>query len=389
MTQDSIDPTGVDLVSIELGRFKAVFKSRPVTLQAFNAVIGRNGSGKSTLIEALQWVDATLRRDAVEACKRYFGIHDLLNLRSQATPAYFEIKTVWKVQDKTWKYNLKVQEDPSDGRTPLITEERLYRKLRSGLSTEISNPEATDRLSLSRPPASAQNAASLRAFWKNAVFLRLSPVGLAQGSLARRSTTDPLLDEEGRNLPALLNELTFEQKRELVHLVTSVLNDIEDVTVSGSSTGRNETVHYVLHERMPYQGRTGRTLFPIPAWMLSEGTRRITAIFALLVHDPAPSLLCIEEVENGLDPWSVIKVLQHLQSAASSRGIQVVITTHSPWVLDHVPLDSIIHVQRQSGSTVYSRFCDLPNVRRYSPDIPAGTRYTLEGLAGPIESQNQ
>ncbi|MBZ8142360.1 recombinase RecF [Rubrivivax gelatinosus] len=384
MTQDHLDPSAIDLVSIELARFKAVFKSRPVTLKPFNAVIGRNGSGKSTLIEALQWMDATLRRDAVEACKRYSGIHDLLNLRSQAAPAYFEVKSAWKIQDKSWKYHLKVQEDPLDGRTPLITGERLYRKLRSGLSTEISEPESSDRLTLSRPPSAAKNATLLKAFWKNAVFLRLSPAGLAEGSLARRSTTDPLLDEQGRNLPALLNELTIAQKQDLVQLVKSVLNDIENITVSGNTKGRNETVHYELHERMPYQGRTGKTLFPIPAWMLSEGTRRITAIFALLVHDPAPSLLCIEEVENGLDPWSVIRVLSHLQSAASSRGIQVIITTHSPWVLDHVPLDSIIHVQRESGSTVYSRFCEMPNVQRYAPDIPAGTRYIEEGLAGPV-----
>ena len=388
MTNESIDASGVDLVSIALKRFKAVYNTPPIYLKPFNAIIGRNGTGKSTLIEALQWVDATLRRDAVEACGRYFGIHDLLNLRSRAKVGYFEVNTVWKIRGRKWRYHLKVEEDPSDNRTPLITEERLYYKTKSGPISELVEPESTDRLSLSRPPASAKSAASLRAFWKHAVFLRLSPAMLAQGSLARRSTADPLLDEDGKNLPALLNELTSDQMGELVYLVKSVLTDIENVTVSGGSTSRNEIAHYVLHERMPYRGRAGKTLFPIPAWMLSEGTRRITAIFALLVHDPAPSLLCIEEVENGLDPWSVIKVLQHLQSAACSRGIQVVITTHSPWVLDHVPLDSIIHVQRQKGSTVYSQFCDLPRVQEYAADIPAGTRYVLGGFADPNEAQN-
>jgi predicted ATPase len=383
MTSEPTTQNRVDLLSIDVSRFKAAYTPGSIPLSDFNVIIGRNGSGKSTLIEALQWIDSTLRRDAVEACKRYFGIHDLLNLRSQASPPYFEVKTNWRIDGKKWAYALKVQED-TDGITPSIINERLRTSRNSRAFSEIEAPESTDRLTLSRPPSNAKSAIALRDFWRHAVFLRLSPGSLAQGSLARRSTTDPLLDEEGKNLPALLNELGTEERTELIRLVTSVLADIQNVTVSGNAAGRNDIVHYVLHEKMPYQGRTGRALFPIPAWMLSEGTRRITAIFALLVHRPAPSLLCLEEVENGLDPWSVIKVLQHLQSAAAATGTQVILTTHSPWVLDHVPLDSIIYVQRISGSSEYRRFMQMPKIAQYAADIPAGTRYTLEGLHSPM-----
>lgn len=371
------------LQKVTIERFKAAFKCKPIEIKDFNVIIGRNGSGKSTLVESLQWIDTTIRRDAIEACKRYFGVHDLLNLRSQASPAYFEIKTVWHADDGAdWKYDVKVEED-TDEQTPIIANELLYTTKSRNKIYEIEGSESSDRLSLSRPVGVA--SLSLREFWRNAVFLRLSPAGLAQGSLARRSTADPLLDEEGKNLPALINELNDEQRKELVRLVTSVLNDIEGISVSGEAKKRNENVHYSLRERMPYRGRSGQSLFSIPAWMLSEGTRRITAIFALLVHEPAPTLLCLEELENGLDPWSVIKVLQHLQSAAATGGTQVVITTHSPWVLDHVPLDSIIYVHHQGGSTAYSKFIDLPNVANYAADIPAGTRYALEGFAGPTK----
>lgn len=125
---------------------------------------------------------------------------------------------------------------------------------------------------------------------------------------------------------------------------------------------------------MPYRGRSGRSKFPIPAWMLSEGTRRITAILALLARDPAPSLLCIEEIENGLDPWTVRAILRHLQSAAD-RGTQVILTTHSPWVLDDVPIDSILQVRRIEGDTRYEHFASRPEIRAFDPSVPAGTRY--------------
>jgi predicted ATPase len=111
--------------------------------------------------------------------------------------------------------------------------------------------------------------------------------------------------------------------------------------------------------------------------MLSEGTRRITAVFALLSHDPPPSLLCIEEVENGLDPWTVEKVLNALQSAVDA-GTQVIVTTHSPWLLNMVPLASILHVRRHEGETVYERFATRQLANRFAASVPPGTRYVSE-----------
>jgi predicted ATPase len=125
---------------------------------------------------------------------------------------------------------------------------------------------------------------------------------------------------------------------------------------------------------MPYQGRNGSSLFDIPSWMLSEGTRRITAIFALLVHDPPPSLLCIEEVENGLDPWTVLTVLKALQAAVDA-GTQVIVTSHSPWLQDHVDLQDILFVERVKGTTEYRRFADKEEAKRFASEVPPGARY--------------
>src|SRR5262245_42065474 len=83
------------LSEVQVQRFKAAFKPAPIPLKPFNVVIGRNGSGKSTLLEALQWLDVTIRRDAREACDRYYGSRDLINLRSQAEKLYFELTLTW------------------------------------------------------------------------------------------------------------------------------------------------------------------------------------------------------------------------------------------------------------------------------------------------------
>ncbi len=390
------------LSDVQIGRFKAAFKPAPIRLSPFNVVIGRNGSGKSTLLEALQWLDTTIRRDAREASDRYYGIPDLINLRSQAELPYFELSLTWEAEEPgapPVRYRVKVEQEDS---TPFIAEEELHTVDKSGrvrerYLTTRQRGERTllagerqengwgetfrdpDRLALGRLGSAELGQLDpalrfLEGFWARAVFLRLSPNRLANGSLATRKSFEPLLDEEGQTLPALLNELSPEQRDDLVEAIQEVLPGIRGVQILRAELGRDARVNYSLEEQMPYRGRSGRSKFPIPAWMLSEGTRRITAILALLARDPAPSLLCIEEIENGLDPWTVRAILRHLQSAAD-RGTQVILTTHSPWVLDDVPIDSILQVRRIEGDTRYEHFASRPEIRAFDPSVPAGTRY--------------
>jgi len=383
------------LSEVQLERFKAAFKPEPIRLQRFNVLIGRNGSGKSTLLEALQWLDTTIRRDAREACDRYYGVGDLINLRSQSV-LKFGLTLTWKVPGSRispLRYHVEVEEREG---TPRIASEELATLRPSGRRLEryIFTPgrgereisgvvvREPDRLALSvlsslRAGTGNPLVSFLPEFWSRAVFLRLSPNRLAYGSLATRKSFEPLLDEEGQTLPALLNELSPEQRKDLVQAIQEVLPGIQGVTVSKAEIGRDARVNYELLEKMPYRGRTGRSTFPIPSWMLSEGTRRITAILALLAREPAPTLLCIEEIENGLDPWTVRAILRHLQQAAD-RGTQVILTTHSPWVLDDVPIDSILQVRRVEGDTRYEHFASRPEIQAYDPSVPAGTRYVNE-----------
>lgn len=394
------------LREVRMERFKAAFKlTNPIDFRPANVIIGRNGSGKSTVIEALQWIDTAIRLDVPRACLPYTSVRDLINVRSPKDNRYFRLSLTWQATDdsqSTLVYTIQISEDEHDPVKPRISEENLA--LRTGPASEpLITTRAgeryvhvtggldrvpygdTDRLALdaasvwsNRPDNSTSRyIAALRDYWSNAVFLRLNPVGLAQGSRAVRPAHEPLLDQEGRNLPALLGELSRGQRRELIAVIQDILPDMDDVNVTRPRRSSDEA-YFSLLERVRYRGRTGVKSVPIPSWMLSEGTRRITAILALLFHRPPPSLLCIEEIENGLDPWSVQRMLKELRSA-SGNGVQVILTTHSPWLLDHVDIADILHVQREEGETIYSRFADRGEVSRYQGRVPPGAIYVTEG----------
>ncbi len=375
------------LREVTLTHFKAAFEPPPIPLTPFTVLIGRNGSGKSTLLEALQWIDGTIREDARKASARYHGVHDLIHVLAPP-PASFQIELRWEItlpdqQARPLYYRLEVQEDP-EKQTPVIASESLHLSSpmerlihtspRDGV--RVLHPDEAALKSLVAEPDRLALGRVFRQFWDGAVFLRLSPSLLAHGSSPYRSSYEPLLDEEGRTLPALLHELSTDQREELSAILRLILPDIEGVSVSKPTGNRDEMVHYALKEGMNVPGHAPRS-HEVPAWMLSEGTRRITAILALLVRRPAPTLLCIEEIENGLDPWTVLRVLDQLRSAAD-RGIQIIITTHSPWLLDHVALESIIQVRRRGGETLYERFADRTEVKDYSDSVPPGTIFVQE-----------
>lgn len=68
------------------------------------------------------------------------------------------------------------------------------------------------------------------------------------------------------------------------------------------------------------------------AFNMSDGILRILGILAAVFQRPAPSLLVIEEPEATIHPGALGSVLDLLRHA--SRFMQVVVTTHSPDILD-------------------------------------------------------
>jgi len=390
------------LTEVRLERFKAVLKTeRPVEFEAFNALIGRNGAGKSTVIEAVQWIDTALRYDIQAACIRYNGVRDLINLRSTARLRNFRIGLTWTCDDEdksSIEYSLQIGER-ADGRTAVIREEKLWLvrgPTRLPLITTIGGERQTYFAQKNEPTPStypeklvlatlfgreavdliAPYTRGLRDYWSNAVFLRLSPNELAKPSPSGRLSYEPMLAESGHNLPVLLQELSKTQIAHLVEAIQDSLPSFTGLEVSRPIAPRGE-VFFSLRESLPSRGRSGKKDVAIPTWLLSEGTRRITAILAVLFHDPAPTLLCIEEIENGLDPWTVIEIINSLRSSAM-KSVQVVITTHSPYLLDNMRLPEITLAERHEGNTTYRKFEDLDAVKKYKGRVPPGAIYASE-----------
>jgi len=118
--------------------------------------------------------------------------------------------------------------------------------------------------------------------------------------------------------------------------------------------------------------------FELPAWMLSTGTLRVLALLALLRHPDPPPLICVEEIENGLDPRTVHLVVDEIRRATGDGRTQVLLTTHSPYLLDLLDLSDLVLVMRRPGEPPeFRRPSDSESVQRWSQDFAPGKLYTM------------
>lgn len=369
------------LSHVQVRGFKAIHDTQVVPLSPLTVFLGRNGSGKSSLLEALQWLQESLW-DGLQAAtqRRYVAFKDVLNNRSQTTQLDLTLR-----QDsdpaQAISYHIEVGASSPTGEVGVEVRAETCQyasaiEIRTGAPGQRYIAESVpafdpDSLALALVRGTkATGAMQLNEFLRRAVFLRLNPAQIARPGPLALPAKGPLLDEGGANLPALLRSLGKEQRKQAFQHLRDALAGRADITTFGLIEDKTtQTGTLALTERAE-----GTTAFTVPAWVLSEGTRRLAPIYTLLALRPRPSLIAIEEIENGLDPWTLSEVLAALQQAAD-EGVQVLLTTHSPYFLDKLDPDQVIHVSRRDGESRFRRITSYKEVAAYEGTVPPGVMY--------------
>ncbi len=149
--------------------------------------------------------------------------------------------------------------------------------------------------------------------------LSLDAEALRLPALFRPTNT---LQPDGSNLPWIIHALE-EQDPE-------ALSDWMDQVRSALPELRKVETRERPEDRSRYVVLTYRSGLEAPAWLLSDGTLRLLALTLLAYMPQRPSMLLIEEPENGIHPYGLQTVLQSLENVYDA---QVFCATHSPLVL--------------------------------------------------------
>ncbi|MFA4646776.1 AAA family ATPase [Pyrococcus kukulkanii] len=92
---------------------------------------------------------------------------------------------------------------------------------------------------------------------------------------------------------------------------------------------------------------------------ISDGFYKALAILTAVYLKPP--LLIIDEIENSLHPETLELIIDTLKESES----QVIITTHSPVVVDMVEPSELILVDKEKGETVFKRIEDPEKIKKF------------------------
>jgi predicted ATPase len=111
--------------------------------------------------------------------------------------------------------------------------------------------------------------------------------------------------------------------------------------------------------RLRFQDRWNNQVWYEPE-QVSDGSMLVLAFLTLQYQQPSVDVIAIEEPEHSLHPYLVGEVVQMLRKLAHGelgpKKTHVVVTTHSPEVLQFAQPDEVRFLNRQSdGSVVISQ----------------------------------
>jgi predicted ATPase len=127
----------------------------------------------------------------------------------------------------------------------------------------------------------------------------------------------------------------------------------------------------------------------VPASQVSDGTLLVLAYLAVLYLPQPPRVLLVEEPENGVHPTRLRDVLGVLRELVREQShTQVVLTTHSPYVLDlFSPEEVTLCTMQDNGEVKTTRLSESPAVRRQIDVFTLGEIWTSEGDEAIAQAQ--
>ncbi|MDO7877295.1 AAA family ATPase [Hymenobacter sp. ASUV-10] len=172
-------------------------------------------------------------------------------------------------------------------------------------------------------------------------FFTLNPTDLRQPQQILKESP---FDESGRNMAAVIRRIKRYDESNWPDLQFALRQ-----AVAGFDTIEIESVGGYLATKLLYH--TDDPTKPRASYLgqESDGTIRMLGLLAALYQEPAQPFISIEEPEANIHPGA-LAVLAGVLDEASLRS-QVLVTTHSPDMLDHLPAESFLVVEKVGDAT--------------------------------------
>jgi len=342
------------LLSLEVNNFKSLANVE-INFAHLNCLIGMNGAGKSSILQSLDYLSQLMRGNIQSWLdQRDWTAGDLncklISESNITTIAQLELNNgsrfIWIAVFN--RRDLRCTQERvlnMDGKSIFVLRSgRYFIDDVSSLQNIQVDYEGSfiAHLRLGDDP-SALILKEIRDFIKGIQSLELLSPNLMR---KRARKTDKDIGAGGEKLSAFLGSLKGDAHDKLLNLLREFYPNIQNFNVSNLRSGwkKLEIIEQFGSEKMETEARH-----------INDGLLRILAILAQT--ETVPSMLLLDEIENGINQEIVDKLVKVLLDAPA----QIVVTTHSPLVLNYFPDD----VARDSVQFVYKSPSGMTRIRPF------------------------
>lgn len=358
--------------ALRVKNFKTFKDIKLTNLPAISVFIGANGTGKTTLFDVFGFLRDSLQDNVKVALQKRGGFKEVVT-RGETGPIEIEIKfredagktsplvtyslTINLenhqpvVEREILKYRRGQKGKPwhfldfSHGKGNAITNEENYADKESKEEKVQQQVDSPDILAL-KGLGQFQRFKAANNFRRLIESWHVSDFHIGDARPSQEAGYAEHLSTRGENMP-LVAQYLYENHPDIFQHILKIMAErvpgVSKVEATNTDDGR-----------ILLKFQDGSFKDPFIARYVSDGTIKMFA-YLLLLHDPKPHpLLCVEEPENQLYPSLFCGLVEEFRNYAGKGG-QVMISTHSPDVLNYIELNEIFCLSKKQGITVINR----------------------------------
>jgi predicted ATPase len=338
-----------------------------VDLDPLTVLIGRSGTGKSNFVQAIRFLRDSLNVRKVSA-NVLGGAHGVLHVAHLKEPLDYNLRFSIAEIGESFEYSLRV--NPSSAQV-------LEEHLKVGENTlfhqaagkwvhppEVLPAPAPQAIMLGAIPGLQESTFAYVAL-RSGIGCYDFPGEVLTGPGNQGQPSDQGFADRGDNY-LLVAERIVSSK---AHSWKQIAKSMRAV----NRTANSLTLNAPNPDRLDIGYQLNGSLLTFDVRQESEGLRRYLAQILALYQNPSKQTLLFEHSEVGLHPGALESLAHEFKACPRDGRGQVILTTHSPQLLDYFPAESL-------------RVVDVENMEtRIGPVAPEQTESLRERLLQPGE----
>lgn len=340
--------------SIRIQDFKG-HRDTTVKLGRLTVLVGPNGSGKTSVLEALELERAVVTRAPAYV---FAGDRSLEDLKRRGTSS------------------LTLNSNGNWNTVPWTLLTRITKQSSVELTWKFHENHFINNFSGYTEPPNFAEASIPRSIGRSSLY-KFNAEKIASSAYSDKPGTG--IDYDGTNTAVALAELKLGYDEAFARIeeeMRTIVPSVERVRIRQATVKRSQGDDVVGSKiYFDFRGAPG-----VPAHCASEGTLITLALLTVLHGPNRPSLILLDDFDQSLHPQAQMELVTLIKRLLEEfKDLQIVATTHSPYILDQLePSDVHVFALRDDGTVATRPLSEHPEAGRMKGALTTGQLWTLD-----------